>query len=352
MKTAIEKEIRENTEKESVSTINLDNDNVSINTDSEKKKIKLEIKNLSFFESNSNELLENIKSIKQIKAIKLNGKEINIDGLDGETLHKELLKAIDYDNIDDYKEFFKSNQNTEISNKVNNPSPENNKMINNFIKSSSNSNGKTVPVYFLLEDETGEFLSSEYKMDFTFDDSLKSTVDETIKKSIAEQDKVILDTRKFFLQQSKVKYPGNKWLGFKPRDIANDLIFYNSYPDNLVEIAINKEKNNTKLGFEEIAGTGLNTTRKVLSDMNYLNSLSINENIDKYGKSDIFKIKDAINKEFGIKDTSLKNYINKSFNLNLYSSNNKIKFKRTFKVSITNNFEKLKSELEKVNFGK
>lgn len=192
-------------------------------------------------------------------------------------------------------------------------------------------------------------------MDFTFDDSLKNTVDETIKKSIAEQDKVILDTRKFFLQQSKVKYPGLKKWGitiFKPRDIANDLIFYNSYPDNLVEIAINKEKNNTKLGLEEIAGTGLNTTENVLSDMNYLNSLSINENIDKYGKSDIFKIKDAINKEFGIKDTSLKNYINKSFNLNLYSSNNKIKFKRTFKVSITNNFEKLKSELEKVNFGK
>ena len=86
--------------------------------------------------------------------------------------------------------------------------------------------------------------------------------------------------------------------------------------------------------------------------MNYLNSLSINENIDKYGKSDIFKIKDAINKEFGIKDTSLKNYINKSFNLNLYSSNNKIKFKRTLKVLITNNFEKLKNELEKVHFGK
>lgn len=38
MKTSIEKEIRENTEKESVSRINLDNDNVSINTDSEKKK--------------------------------------------------------------------------------------------------------------------------------------------------------------------------------------------------------------------------------------------------------------------------------------------------------------------------
>lgn len=277
--------------------------------------------------------------------------------MNGETLHKELLEAIDYDNIDDYREFFKSSQNPEISNKVNNPSPENNKMINNFIKSSSNSDRKIVSVYFLLEDETGEFLSSEYKMDFTFDDSLKSTVDETIKKSIAEQDKVILDTRKFFLQQSKVKYPGKKssFFGFyifKPRDIANDLIFYNSYPDNLVEIAINKEKNNTKLGLEEIAGTGLNTTKKVLSDMNYLNSLSINENIDKYGKSDIFKIKDAINKEFGIKDTHLKNYIDKSFNLNLYSSNNKFKFKRTFKVSITNNFEKLKSELEKVNFGK
>lgn len=275
--------------------------------------------------------------------------------MNGETLHKELLEAIDYNNIDDYREFFKSSQNPEISNKVNNPSPENNKMINNFIKSSSNSDGKTVSVYFLLEDETGEFLSSEYKMDFTFDDSLKSTVDETIKNSIAEQDKVILDTRKFFLQQSKVKYPGKKIWGitiYKPRDIANDLIFYNSYPNNLVEIAINKEKNNTKLGLEEIAGTGLKTTKNVLSDMNYLNSLSINENIDKYGKSDIFKIKDAINKEFGIKDTSLKNYINKSFNLNLYSSNNKIKFKRTLKVLITNNFEKLKNELEKVNFGK
>lgn len=347
------KEIRENTEKESVSRINLDNDNVSINTDSEKKIIKLEIKNLSFFESNSNELLEKITSTDRIKAIKLNGKEINISDLNGETLHKELLEAIDYNNIDDYREFFKSSQNPEISNKVNNPSPENNKMINNFIKSSSNSNGKTVPVYFLLEDETGEFLSSEYKMDFTFDDSLKSTVDETIKKSIAEQDKVILDTRKFFLQQSKVKYPGKKFFGvtiFKPRDIANDLIFYNSYPDNLVEIAINKEKNNTKLGLEEIAGTGLKTTENVLSDMNYLNSLSINENIDKYGKSDIFKIKDAINKEFGIKDTRLKNYINKTFNLNLYSSNNKIKFKRTLKVLITNNFEKLKNELEKVHF--
>ncbi|MEG0606517.1 cell wall-binding repeat-containing protein [Peptostreptococcus sp.] len=349
------KEIRENTEKEATSKINTANDNVSIKTDSEKKKIKLEIKNLSFFESNSNELLEKITSTDRIKAIKLNGKEINISDLNGETLHKELLEAIDYNNIDDYREFFKSSQNPEISNKVNNPSPENIKMINNFIKSSSNSDGKTVPIYFLLKDETGEFLSSEYKMDFTFDDSLKSTVDETIKKSIAEQDKVILDTRKFFLQQSKVKYPGKKFLGvtiFKPRDIANDLIFYNSYPDNLVEIAINEEKNNTKLGLEEIAGTGLKTTEDVLSDMNYLNSLSINENIDKYGKSDIFKIKDAINKEFGIKDTSLKNYINKSFNLNLYSSNNKIKFKRTFKVSITNNFEKLKSELEKVNFGK
>lgn len=42
--------------------------------------------------------------------------------------------------------------------------------------------------------------------------------------------------------------------------------------------------------------------------------------------------------------------ITELFFLNLYSSNNKIKFKRTLKVLITNNFEKLKNELEKVHF--
>lgn len=87
-------------------------------------------------------MLEKITSTDRIKAIKLNAKEINTGDLDGETLHKELLEAIDYNNIDDYREFFKSNQNPKISNKVNNPSPENSKIINNFIKSSSNSNGK------------------------------------------------------------------------------------------------------------------------------------------------------------------------------------------------------------------
>lgn len=230
-------------------------------------------------------------------------------------------------------------------------------MINNFIKSSSNSNGKTVPVYFLLEDETGEFLSSEYKIDFIFNEELKSKVDETIKKSIAEQDKVILDTRKWLLQQ----YKDNK---------KNNIYLYD-FSDNMVEIAINKSKNEIDLfggpfSFAMYtAGTGLKRTLTDLSNINYINSIRINTNPDTYDKSNIKdlnntnglldklnkfnKVKNFIEKEFGIKDTSMENFIDKSFNLNLYSSNNKIKFKRTLKVLITNNFEKLKNELEKID---
>lgn len=339
MKKAIG-ETQTNTENDAVSRINLDNDNVSINTDSEKKKIKLEIKNLSFFESNSNELLEKIKSIDQIKAIKLNGKEINISDLNGETLHKELLKTIDYDNIDDHREFFKTSKVSEVSSKTNSDF-ENKNIINNFIKLDSKveASGKTVPIYFLLKDKTGEFLSSEYKIDFIFNEELKSKVDKTIKNSIENQDKTIIDTRKYFLGQYKV----NK----------NKLMLYN-FSDNMVEVAINEIKNEVDL-FNPISfiintrATGLKTTIESLSNINDLNSISINNDPNIYDKSNTLGVKNTLNKELEIKNTRLKSYINKAFNLNLYSSKDKINFKRTIKVTITNNFEKLAKELEKIN---
>lgn len=176
-------------------------------------------------------------------------------------------------------------------------------------------------------------------MDFTFDDSLKNTVDETIKKSIAEQDKVILDTRKYLLGQYKV----NK----------NKLMLYN-FSDNMVEVAINESKNELDL-FNPISfiintrATGLKTTVESLSNINDLNSISINNEPNIYDKSNTLGVKNTLNKELEIKNTRLKNYINKAFNLNLYSSKDKINFKRTIKITITNNFEKVAKELEKIN---
>lgn len=273
--------------------------------------------------------------------------------MNGETLHKELLEAIDYNNIDDYREFFKSSQNPEISNKVNNPSPENIKMINNFIKSSSNSNGKTVPVYFLLEDETGEFLSSEYKMDFTFDDSLKSTVDETIKNSIAEQDKVILDTRKFFLQQYEKK--------------MNNIYLYDVLSDNSIDFSINPNIDLNKSLTTTTRSTGLVTSLLTLTKLPYLETYDINgeDKMKPYpGEINADEWYDKIAK--GGYLMPLPQYLNLNSNSTLndllgtnhiinYFSNTyfkkdketfKIKFKRTFKINFTDHFNSI---LEKLN---
>lgn len=130
-------------------------------------------------------------------------------------------------------------------------------------------------------------------------------------------------------------------------------MLYN-FSDNMVEVAINESKNEVDLfspfSFIFITpGTGLKTTIESLSNINDLNSISINNDPNIYDKSNTLGVKNTLNKELEIKDTKLKNYINKAFNLNLYSSKDKINFKRTIKVTITNNFEKLAKELEKID---